>query len=48
MFQLVERVLARLTPVKKPSRVSRLVARDTIIGTLDEEMRASSENNCAW
>jgi hypothetical protein len=57
LLQLVERVLVRLKPGKRPSKLSRLVVRDTIIGTLDdldrgqreldEEMRASWENKCA-
>ncbi|MGD0618501.1 MAG: hypothetical protein ABSB67_12645 [Bryobacteraceae bacterium] len=57
LIQLVERVLVRLQPEKKPSKLSRLVPRDTIIGTLgdlergqkelDDEMRTASENKWA-
>ncbi|MGA2183274.1 MAG: hypothetical protein ABSH47_09610 [Bryobacteraceae bacterium] len=52
-----QQALVRSAGEKKPSTLSRLVPRDTIVGTLDDlergqqelddEMRASWENNCA-
>jgi hypothetical protein len=49
-----QRALARPAPEKKPSKLSRLVPRDTIVGTLDDldqglqelddEMRTASKN----
>jgi hypothetical protein len=58
LIQLVERMLVRFQPEKKkPNKLSLLVPRDTIVGTLDdfdrgqqeldEEMRTASENEWA-